>query len=76
MTITERNGLKILTADEGKILHEGTVYADTVYLGTCDSPENWAEVDADAERETEQEETVETYEELKSQMNQIKEVYA
>ena len=34
----------ILTADEGKALKKGDVYATTVYLGVNDSADNWVEI--------------------------------
>lgn len=34
----------ILTADEGKALKKGDVYATTVHLGVNDSAENWLEI--------------------------------
>ena len=35
----------ILTADDGKILHKGDIYATIVYLGVNDSADNWLEID-------------------------------
>lgn len=35
----------ILTADEGKTLKKGDVYATTVHLGVNDSAGNWTEID-------------------------------
>ena len=35
----------ILTADNGKILQKGDVYATIVHLGVNDSTENWVEID-------------------------------
>ena len=35
----------ILTADEGKTLKKGDIYATTVYLGVNDSAGNWMEID-------------------------------
>lgn len=35
----------ILTADEGKALKKGDVYATIVHLGVNDSVDNWLEVD-------------------------------
>lgn len=35
----------ILTADEGKALQKGDVYATIVYLGVNDSADNWLEID-------------------------------
>ena len=35
----------ILTADEGKALKKGDVYATIVYLGVNDSADNWLEID-------------------------------
>lgn len=34
----------ILTADDGKALKKGDVYATTVHLGVNDSAENWIEI--------------------------------
>lgn len=34
----------ILTADEGKALKKGDVYATIVHLGVNDSVENWVEI--------------------------------
>lgn len=39
----------VLTADSGKLLTNGKVFSEKVYLGIYDSPDNWHEVDeADA----------------------------
>ena len=35
----------ILTADDGKALQKGDVYATIVHLGVNDSTDNWLEVD-------------------------------
>ena len=35
----------ILTADNGKVLKKGDVYATIVHLGVNDSVENWLEID-------------------------------
>ena len=35
----------ILTADNGKVLQKGDVYAKIVHLGVNDSTDNWLEVD-------------------------------
>lgn len=35
----------ILTADDGKVLQKGDVYATIVHLGVNDSAENWTEID-------------------------------
>lgn len=35
----------ILTADNGKILQKGDIYATIVYLGVNDSADNWTEID-------------------------------
>ena len=35
----------ILTADDGKVLQKGDVYATIVHLGVNDSAENWVEID-------------------------------
>lgn len=34
----------ILTADDGKVLKKGDVYATIVHLGVNDSADNWLEV--------------------------------
>lgn len=40
----------VLTADEGKVLTNGSTYSKQVWLGINDSVNNWQEVDeADAE---------------------------
>ena len=36
--------LKKITASEGKVLTNGEVYSEEVYLGKFDSPENWHEI--------------------------------
>lgn len=56
MTTTIKSGVTVLTADDGKILTSNGVYSEQVYLGIYDSPANWHEVDADAEREYPQDE--------------------
>ena len=56
MTTTRKNGMTVLTADDGKILTSNGVYSEQVYLGIYDSQANWREVDADAEREDPQDE--------------------
>lgn len=45
MTTQIINGMTVLTAGEGKYLHNGDTYTDSVYLGIYDSAENWEEVD-------------------------------
>lgn len=35
----------IITADEGKVLTNGSTYSKQVWLGVNDSPSNWQEVD-------------------------------
>ena len=35
----------ILTADDGKVLQKGDVYATIVHLGVNDSAGNWTEID-------------------------------
>lgn len=35
----------ILTADDGKALQKGDVYATIVHLGVNDSADNWLEID-------------------------------
>ena len=34
-----------LTADKGKVLQKGDIYATIVHLGVNDSADNWLEVD-------------------------------
>lgn len=34
-----------LVADEGKILTNGEIYSEEIYLGIYDSIENWHEID-------------------------------
>lgn len=72
MTMTERNGLKILTPAEGKYLTNGETYSQTVYLGKFDSADSWTEVDEIPE-ETEQtpEEQIKA---LKSELEEVKTV--
>lgn len=36
--------LKKITASEGKVLTNGEVYSEEVYLGKFDSPDNWYEI--------------------------------
>ena len=38
-----------LTADNGKVLKKGDVYATIVHLGVNDSAGNWTEIDAPGE---------------------------
>ena len=35
----------ILTADNGKILQKGNIYATIAHLGVNDSADNWLEID-------------------------------
>lgn len=35
----------ILTADNGKVLKKGDIYATIVHLGVNDSADNWLEID-------------------------------
>ncbi len=35
----------ILTADDGKVLQKGDIYATIVHLGVNDSADNWVEID-------------------------------
>ena len=40
----------VLTAEEGKVITNGSTYSKQVWLGINDSPSNWQEVDeSDAE---------------------------
>lgn len=48
---------RMLIADEGKSLTNGTIYTPVVYLGADESSENWTEID---ESEVPQEESEET----------------
>ena len=47
MKLTEQNGLRILTPDNGQWLYKddnGTrIFSDLVYLAKNDSPDNWRE---------------------------------
>ena len=36
--------LRKLTAEEGKVLTNGTAYGKEIYLGVNDNPENWHEI--------------------------------
>lgn len=36
--------LRKLTAEEGKVLTNGTAYGKEIYLGVNDNPENWCEI--------------------------------
>ena len=38
-----------LTADNGKVLKKGNIYATIVHLGVNDSAGNWTEIDAPGE---------------------------
>lgn len=40
--------LRKLTADPGKVLSNGEVWGETVYLGIHDNPENWKQIDKPA----------------------------
>lgn len=44
--ITNKNGTRVMTPDEGKYLTNGETYSTTVYLGKNASPDEWREVDA------------------------------
>lgn len=35
---------ELLYADDGKILTDGKVYGEVIYLGVNDSPDNWHEI--------------------------------
>lgn len=41
----------VLTPDTGKLLTNGKVTSDKVYLGIHDSPDNWYEIPADGQEE-------------------------
>ena len=45
----------ILTADDGKVLQKGDVYATIVHLGVNDSADNWTEIDEPEEQITDSE---------------------
>lgn len=38
---------QMLIADEGKILKNGDIYSNVVYLGVDENPDNWQEINAD-----------------------------
>ena len=44
-----------LIAEEGKLLTNGTEYAEVIYLGDNDSVDNWQEVDASQAPQDEEE---------------------
>ena len=72
MTMTERNGLKILTPADGKYLTNGKTYSTMVYVGGNDSEENWTEVDEIPEKvEQTPEEQIKA---LKSELEEAKTV--
>lgn len=54
MKLTDKNGLRILTADEGLTLFrkgDENNFSTTFYLGIKDSPDNFTEIDeAEAQR--------------------------
>ena len=55
MMIEERNGLVILTADDGMMLTNEETASKKVFLGKLDAVENWREVEEGYEMtETEQ----------------------
>ena len=37
--------IRQIMPDEGKVLTDGEVYSDCVYLGKDDTPDRWTEVD-------------------------------
>ncbi len=47
MTLTEQDGLRILTPDEGRWLYidenDNRIFSTLVYLAKSDKPENWHE---------------------------------
>lgn len=62
MKTTIINGVRLITPDDGKVLTNGQVYSDGVYLAARADEHDWTEVDIesviDTESETyEQEET-------------------
>lgn len=56
MKLTEQNGLRILTPDEGNMLYrkgDDNNFSKCFYLGIKDSPENFVEItEAEAEERT------------------------
>ena len=60
MKLTEQNGLRILTPDEGQWLYKddqtiGRIFSYDVYLGINDSPANWGECTNEEKEQWEQE---------------------
>ena len=49
----------VLTADEGKVLTNGSTYSKQVWLGVNDSPANWQEVDEEEGEEVSDTEALE-----------------
>lgn len=43
--VTNKNGTRVMTPDEGKYLTNGETYSTKVYLGKNASPDEWREVD-------------------------------
>lgn len=47
--ITEKDGLRIQTAEEGMLLYNGEIYAKEIYLG--DGAQPWQEIPDDGQME-------------------------
>ena len=43
--VTDKNGTRVMTPDEGKYLTNGETYSTKVYLGKNANPDEWREVD-------------------------------
>lgn len=72
MTTRTVNGTTVaLTADDGKYLHNGDTYTDSVFLGIYDNAENWEEVDEIPARVN----TVEADLTAEEKLEKIEEVY-
>lgn len=68
MTIEERNGLVILTSDDGMTLTNEETVGKKVYLGKLDSVDNWREVEEGYELPEENEATTKDYQAALEQM--------
>lgn len=44
MKLIEQNNLRILIADQGKILKQDNIYSNIIYLGISASPDEWNEI--------------------------------
>ena len=53
MTITEIDGITVVTASEGKVLTntDQSLHSEQLWLGVDDSPDNYFEVDPPSEEE-------------------------